>query len=375
MSLSSANSLSSSTLISNSCSSPTTTGYSSSASDLLRETALLRKRKFEETSSPQNSASPLSQTPVLFELSSIPSERLWCKRLRDYFPTSKSHKIEQLVMFNFVIDLHWLLCTELHHLVYGPNHASKIVIIGHKSAEPHPDEQTVSEQLRSLAQVEQQHGLVRLASIETGSIFMPKFSTAHSKLSIAQYSGAASGVRVLISTANLCDTDWNLRAQANFAWDFPICAVESQTQTEFGADLLHYLSHAKIQDSYLQPKLASFMTVLRRTDFSLCPVELLWSLPGERGLFHSSHFFLAAHFFLGVSLSSICRIWTPSFVPIVTAALSAIHSLGSNYSIWNSSIVTEHTARCTIYFNALPWRKFQANIAPNHDGYDRLSSN
>lgn len=229
-----------------------------------------RKRKVEEIA-----AVAAAQPGLLFELCPVPGESLYMRRLRDYFPSSAHHPVEKLVVFNFIVDLGWLLGEEFRQLTYFDNHCRNIDVIGHEMG----GEQSLEFQLDAITQIERHAALRRQPHVQVHDITMPPYGSAHTKMIIAQYGGDSPGVRILISTANLIELDWTMRAQANFAWDFPITATEQTPATGFGSDLISYMGHERLQHI---PAVRELQQLFRRVDWSICPVELLASVPFDR---------------------------------------------------------------------------------------------
>nr|CAD7256808.1 unnamed protein product [Timema shepardi] len=99
----------------------------------------------------------------------------------------------------------------------------------------------------------------------------------HLKMSLFRYSDES--IRVIVSTANLVESDWENRTQG--LWVSPACPklpADSDTNagdspTEFKSDLLRYLT------SYKLPQLQEWVTAVRETDFSTIRVCFIASVP------------------------------------------------------------------------------------------------
>nr|CAD7427039.1 unnamed protein product [Timema monikensis] len=96
-------------------------------------------------------------------------------------------------------------------------------------------------------------------------------------MSLFRYSDES--IRVIVSTANLVESDWENRTQG--LWVSPACPklpADSDTSagdspTEFKSDLLRYLT------SYKLPQLQEWVTAVRETDFSTIRVCFIASVP------------------------------------------------------------------------------------------------
>lgn len=103
-------------------------------------------------------------------------------------------------------------------------------------------------------------------NVTTIFVPMPPFSTSHSKVMIIAYTDGS--MRIVISTANLYEDDWQNRTQA--LWlsprlpQLPKTADTSagESCTNFRQDFITYLSTYKV------PKLETYIQRIRHTDFS-----------------------------------------------------------------------------------------------------------
>lgn len=95
---------------------------------------------------------------------------------------------------------------------------------------------------------------------------MPLFATHHTKMMLLGYKDGS--MRVVVSTANLYEDDWHNRTQGLWmsgkleAMPSGSDTAAGESETEFRNDLLKYLS------SYKLPQLQSWLTRIRKTDFS-----------------------------------------------------------------------------------------------------------
>nr|CAD7588252.1 unnamed protein product [Timema genevievae] len=102
--------------------------------------------------------------------------------------------------------------------------------------------------------------------VDLGWLMANYYIHGHRKMSLFRYSDES--IRVIVSTANLVESDWENRTQG--LWISPACPklpADSDTSagdspTEFKSDLLRYLT------SYKLPQLQEWVTAVRETDFS-----------------------------------------------------------------------------------------------------------
>ncbi|XP_043233962.1 tyrosyl-DNA phosphodiesterase 1-like [Amphibalanus amphitrite] len=115
--------------------------------------------------------------------------------------------------------------------------------------------------------------------IITHKVKMPMlWGTHHTKMMIFEYT---EGMRVVIHTANLVESDWEDRTQG--VWVSPLLPTlpagapdtAGESPTEFRAHLLYYLTH------YQLDILTPWIERVRRTDFSAIRVFLVGSVPGR----------------------------------------------------------------------------------------------
>ncbi|KAK3912577.1 putative tyrosyl-DNA phosphodiesterase [Frankliniella fusca] len=104
------------------------------------------------------------------------------------------------------------------------------------------------------------------------------FGHHHTKMSVLAYKD--SSIRVVVSTANLVESDWENRTQG--LWVSPKLpplppgadTLAGESPTQFKADLLRYLS------AYRLPQLQEWIGRVQRADFTAIRVCLVASVPG-----------------------------------------------------------------------------------------------
>lgn len=178
------------------------------------------------TSSPQTHSEPLS----------ITFQELLDPSLGD---------LECSVQINFMVEVGWLLGQ-----YYFAGHLDKPMLILYGSG---------SQELETISRTKPQ--------ITTHFVKMPTpFATHHTKMMLLGYKDGS--MRVVVSTANLYEDDWHNRTQGLWISDkldvMPSgCdTAAGESKTEFRNELLKYLS------SYKLPQLQSWLTRIRKTDFS-----------------------------------------------------------------------------------------------------------
>ncbi|CAN7937912.1 unnamed protein product [Ixodes hexagonus] len=152
------------------------------------------------------------------------------------------------------------------------------------------------------------------------------YGTHHTKMMLLLYK---EGMRVVIHTSNLVESDWAQKTQA--AWISPFCPKASENSggdsaTGFRANLLEYLG------SYGDPKINEWCHYIRSHDFSAVKVFLVGSVPGRHTGTRKSAFghlklrkLLSQH---GPPKELISNYW-----PAV-AQFSSIGSLGTGPDNW-----------------------------------------
>ncbi|EEC09185.1 tyrosyl-DNA phosphodiesterase, putative [Ixodes scapularis] len=153
------------------------------------------------------------------------------------------------------------------------------------------------------------------------------YGTHHTKMMLLLYK---EGMRVVIHTSNLVESDWAQKTQA--AWIGPLCPKASggagggDSATGFRADLLEYLG------SYGDPKINEWCHYLRAHDFSAVKVFLVGSVPGRHTGARKSSF---GHLKLRklLSLHGPPKELVSSYWPAI-AQFSSIGSLGTGPDNW-----------------------------------------
>lgn len=170
-------------------------------------------------------------------------------------------KLKASCQFNYMIQIPWLLDQ------YPPEHRSKPILIVH-------GEQKQSKQ--ALERDAKNYPNVTLCQAKLEIMY----GTHHSKMMLLLYE---EGLRVVIHTANLYETDWKQKSQG--VWtsplfppspsDLPPDETETDSSTNFKRDLVHYLR------GYRQTALTAWVEHVRRHDMSCAKVHLIGSVPGR----------------------------------------------------------------------------------------------
>ena len=106
-----------------------------------------------------------------------------------------------------------------------------------------------------------------------------------------------TGIRVVVQTSNINDTDYTIKTQATWIQDFPLKCDDSNdnSSSEFGNDLTRYTKHIKINPTSVQPKYDHLVSLLELYDFSSAEVILIPSVPGIHRDDHWGHRKLSKH--------------------------------------------------------------------------------
>ncbi|XP_039760545.1 probable tyrosyl-DNA phosphodiesterase [Pararge aegeria] len=166
-------------------------------------------------------------------------------------------ELQSSLQINFMVEPAWLLA---HYYFAGYSAKRLTILYGEECADMRA--------LRSKPHVDAAH--VRVAT---------PFGKHHTKLMLLCYEDGA--VRVVVSTANLYQDDWDNRTQG--LWLSPRCPAlaagaaphAGESPTQFKQDLLRYLAH------YRLPNLVYYMERVKRCDFSHINVFLVASVPGS----------------------------------------------------------------------------------------------
>lgn len=155
-------------------------------------------------------------------------------------------ELESSVQINFMVDIGWLLGQ-----YYFAGYLSKPLLLLYGSG---------SSELETISQLKPQ--------VTAHFVKMPTpFSTHHTKMMLLAYKGGS--MRVVVSTANLYEDDWNNRTQGLWMSDKldPLKegsdTADGESPTEFRNELLKYLSSYKI------PQIQPWLVRIRKTNFSM----------------------------------------------------------------------------------------------------------
>ncbi|XP_063223988.1 probable tyrosyl-DNA phosphodiesterase isoform X2 [Bacillus rossius redtenbacheri] len=165
--------------------------------------------------------------------------------------------LESSLQINFMVDLGWLMA---NYYVHG--HSKKPLLILHGED---------TDDLRDPKKLPMHIKAVRIKTPHP-------FGHHHTKMTLLRYSDGS--LRVVVSTANLIESDWENRTQG--LWVSPACPElprgcdtgAGDSPTEFKADLLRYLA------AYRLPQLQEWVGRARRADFSAVRVCFVSSVPG-----------------------------------------------------------------------------------------------
>ena len=148
------------------------------------------------------------------------------------------------------------------------------------------------------------------------------FGTHHTKMMLLNYQ---TGLRVVITTANLVQSDWSQKTQG--MWISPLLPPSSDdgnhdSETRFRSDLLAYLK------AYKRKELSSWISLIESHDFSAINVALVASVPGS----HDAGPAAWGHLKLRKLLKEYVIRTDPSW-PVI-AQCSSIGSLGKDRDAW-----------------------------------------
>nr|CAD7437437.1 unnamed protein product [Timema bartmani] len=157
------------------------------------------------------------------------------------------------LQINFMVDLGWLMA---NYYIHGHSKKPLLILYGADDDETLKDPKKLP-------------GNIKAVRVKTPH----PFGHHHTKMSLFRYSDES--IRVIVSTANLVESDWENRTQG--LWISPACPklpADSDTSvgdspTEFKSDLLRYLT------SYKLPQLQEWVTAVRETDFSTIRTNII----------------------------------------------------------------------------------------------------
>ncbi len=167
-------------------------------------------------------------------------------------------ELESSVQFNFTVDIAWLYN---NYYKTGNGNLPLLILYGKESNEL----QTISSKKPNITAIH-----VKIST---------KFGCHHTKMMLFSYKDQS--MRIVISTANLYEEDWQNRVQGLWISErLPIISEgcnckDGESVTGFREDFLKYLMTYNIPN--LQPWIARF----RKTDFSSINVFFLASSPGS----------------------------------------------------------------------------------------------
>eukprot|EP00877_Chromochloris_zofingiensis_P000105 jgi/Chrzof1/10095/Cz04g26260.t1 len=233
-------------------------------------------------------------------------------RLRDII----TGDIQLAFIENYMIDLGWLLsaCPALH--------TAKQVIVVHGEHGNH--EADIQATARSC-------NLGHESFICHRPPLPIQWGTHHSKAFILVY---ASGIRVVIHTANLIYVDCNNKTQGVWYQDFPAKGPGAAAITPFESDLADYLSALKLPSATSR----QLQQIVARHDFSSARVQLLASVPG----YHSGALKLHAYGHMRLRALLSAEDIAPEFRAAHT--IMQCSSLGSLDDKW---LMQEFLSSCT----------------------------
>ncbi|XP_014612770.1 PREDICTED: probable tyrosyl-DNA phosphodiesterase isoform X1 [Polistes canadensis] len=156
-----------------------------------------------------------------------------------------------------------------------------------------------------------------------------RFGCHHTKMMILKYQDG--GIRIVMSTANLYEDDWENRTQG--LWISPylppikgsIDTASGESKTGFKKDLIQYLNN------YQNSALVNWIFTVRMADCSAINVFFIASVPGTHSLKNIDSW---GHKKLGHVLSN--HVTLPADAPNwpIIAQSSSLGSLGPQYSSW-----------------------------------------
>ncbi|CAG2062260.1 unnamed protein product [Timema podura] len=173
------------------------------------------------------------------------------------------------LQINFMVDLGWLMA---NYYIHGHSKKPLLILYGADDDETLKDPKKLP-------------GNIKAVRVKTPH----PFGHHHTKMSLFRYSDES--IRVIVSTANLVESDWENRTQG--LWISPACPKlpdDSDTSagdspTEFKSDLLRYLT------SYKLPQLQEWVTAVRETDFSTIRKDIFkGSVPAFVWMEDGNHF-------------------------------------------------------------------------------------
>ncbi|XP_065683636.1 tyrosyl-DNA phosphodiesterase 1 isoform X1 [Hydra vulgaris] len=215
-------------------------------------------------------------------------------------------ELKESVQFNYMFDVEWLI------KMYPVSSREKPLLLVHGHTGSNKTDLEAS--------------ALKYSNIDLVQARLPiAYGTHHSKMMFLFYS---TGLRIIITTANLVEQDWFQKTQG--IWKSPLFAIKDVAydgkNDPFKEDLLEYLS------SYGNSKLGMYAEKLKEYDMSSANVHLVSSVPGRYTGFKMHQW---GHLKLrklllsyGPSKDLVNENW-----PII-GQFSSIGSLGSESSSW-----------------------------------------
>ena len=164
-------------------------------------------------------------------------------------------EVHYACLSNYLVDLAWLLSAV-------PSIASipeLLLIHGERYSDAH------------LRDAIEQHGLHQMV-LHRAPLPIP-YGTHHSKACLIKF---ATGMRVVIHTANLIYVDCGNKTQGAWIQDFPKKRVHSKSTSPFERDLLEYFAAVQLPAAQ-KTKLFQY---IQEHDFSNARAKLIASVPG-----------------------------------------------------------------------------------------------
>ncbi|CRL07226.1 CLUMA_CG020207, isoform A [Clunio marinus] len=257
-------------------------------------------------------------------------------------------ELECSVQFNFMVDIGWLLA----QYIFAKCSSQPLLIL-------------YGEEEQTLRDINKKRSNVTSIKVNIPT----PIGVHHTKMMLLFYKDKS--MRVVVSTANLYEDDWNNRTQGLWiserlpALDEDVSYTShGESVTKFREDLTRYLV------CYNIPKLQPFIAKIRKTDFSSVNVFFVSSVPGThrdsgKGI-HFGHLRLA-------SLLSEYSAPVDDSNPIILQA-SSIGSLGTSVAAYLGGEIASSFKRdsAPIGLRRVPKVKFiypsLTNVLMSHDG-------
>lgn len=233
--------------------------------------------------------------------SSKPNSHLASMGIQDIL-SSQFGSLKQSAQFNYCIDIKWLLDQYPHDFRNKP-----LLIV-------HGEQGSSNTELQAAAS--------QFLNIQLCRVSLPPYGTHHTKMMLLLYE---SGLRIVISTANLVPKDWNQKSQGFYM--SPIFPIRSKTLNKdhnLKLDLISYIS------SYKKKELDQWVKIIEESDMSCAGnIRLVGSIPGRHsGASLSSWGHMRLRSLLKKEVKPLTFDW-----PVI-GQFSSIGSLGADESKW-----------------------------------------